>query len=77
MSAFVSAFGSPDVVNELKASKRPSNMTPEEQVVYDFVTELTTARAVSDETFKCRALGYGLKYATAFGDTHLSHSGRS
>ena len=42
---------SPDVVNELKANKRPSNMTPEESVVYDFVTELTTARAVSDETF--------------------------
>jgi hypothetical protein len=74
MSAFVSAFGS---LMSSTASKRPSNMTPEEQVVYDFVTELTTARAVSDETFKCRALGYGLKYATAFGDTHLSHSGRS
>ena len=43
---------SPDIVNELKANKRPSNMTPEESVVYDFVTELTTARAVSDETFK-------------------------
>jgi hypothetical protein len=24
-----------------------------------------------------RALGYGLKYATAFGDTHLGHSGRT
>lgn len=24
-----------------------------------------------------RALGYGLKYATGFGDTHLGHSGRS
>ena len=23
------------------------------------------------------ALGYGLKYATGFGDTHLGHSGRS
>jgi 4-carboxymuconolactone decarboxylase len=42
---------SPDIVNELKSNKRPSNMTPEESVVYDFVTELTTARAVSDETF--------------------------
>ena len=26
-------------------------MTPEESIVYDFVTELTTARVVSDETF--------------------------
>src|SRR5499427_9671663 len=42
---------SPDIVSELKANKRPSNMTPEESVVYDFVTELTTARVVSDETF--------------------------
>ena len=24
-----------------------------------------------------RALGYGLKYATAFGDTHLGHSART
>jgi 4-carboxymuconolactone decarboxylase len=42
---------SPDIVNELKANKRPSSMTPEESIVYDFVTELTTARVVSDETF--------------------------
>jgi 4-carboxymuconolactone decarboxylase len=47
----IKAGVSPDVVNELKANKRPSNMTPEEAVVYDFVTELTTARAISDETF--------------------------
>ena len=42
---------SPDIVAELKASKRPSNMAPQESVVYDFVTELTTQHAVSDETF--------------------------
>jgi 4-carboxymuconolactone decarboxylase len=42
---------SPDIVAELKSNKRPSNMAPEEAVVYDFVTELTTAHAVSDETF--------------------------
>ena len=43
---------SPDIVAELKANKRPSNMLPEESVVYDFVTELTTKHVVSDETFK-------------------------
>ncbi len=43
---------SPDIVAELKANKRPSNMPPQEAVVYDFVTELTTKHAVSDETFK-------------------------
>jgi len=41
----------PDIVAELKANKRPSNMPPEEAAVYDFVTELTTAHVVSDETF--------------------------
>ena len=42
---------SPDIIAELKANKRPSNMRPDESVVYDFVTELTTAHAVSDDTF--------------------------
>jgi 4-carboxymuconolactone decarboxylase len=42
---------SPDIVAELKTSKRPSNMPAEELAVYDFVTELTTRHEVSDETF--------------------------
>src|SRR4030081_3484752 len=42
---------SPEIVAELKTDKRPSRMPPEETVVYDFVTELTTKHAVSDETF--------------------------
>jgi 4-carboxymuconolactone decarboxylase len=43
---------SPEIVAELKTSKRPSNMKPDEAIVYDFVTELTTTHAVADETFK-------------------------
>jgi 4-carboxymuconolactone decarboxylase len=42
---------SPDILAELKAGKRPSNMAEDETVVYDFVTELTTTKKVSDETF--------------------------
>jgi len=42
---------SPDIVAELKANRRPSNMPAEEAIVYDFVTELTTKHKVSDETF--------------------------
>jgi 4-carboxymuconolactone decarboxylase len=42
---------SPDIVAELKANKRPANMPPEEAVVYDFITELTTKHTVTDETF--------------------------
>jgi len=41
----------PAIVAELKANKRPQNMPPEESVVFDFVTELTTTHAVSDATF--------------------------
>jgi 4-carboxymuconolactone decarboxylase len=48
----VKAGLSPDIVGELKTGKRPSNMPPEEAVVYDFVTELTTKHLVSDETFE-------------------------
>ncbi|MBP1296657.1 carboxymuconolactone decarboxylase family protein [Bradyrhizobium elkanii] len=41
----------PDVIAELKAGNRPSKMADDEAVVYDFVTELTTTKKVSDETF--------------------------
>jgi 4-carboxymuconolactone decarboxylase len=43
---------SPEIIAELKQGKRPSNMKPEEAIVYDFVTELTATHAVSDATFK-------------------------
>src|SRR5262245_48601743 len=42
---------SPAVIAELKANKRPSSMAEDEAVVYDFVTELTTNKKVSDETY--------------------------
>jgi 4-carboxymuconolactone decarboxylase len=42
---------SQEIIAELKANTRPSNMLPDEAVVYDFVTELTTTHAVSDDTF--------------------------
>ena len=42
---------SPDIIAELKENKRPSNMAEDEVLVYDFVTELTTTKKVSDETF--------------------------
>ena len=42
---------SPAIIAELKANRRPSNLPEQEAVVYDFVTELTTVRKVSDQTF--------------------------
>lgn len=41
----------PEIVAALKAQKRPDNMKPDEAVVYDFVTELTTTHQISDATF--------------------------
>ncbi|MDE2364170.1 MAG: carboxymuconolactone decarboxylase family protein [Hyphomicrobiales bacterium] len=42
---------SDSIIADLKANKRPSGMSPEEAVTYDFVTELSQKHAVSDETF--------------------------
>ena len=42
---------SPAVIAELKTNRRPSSMAEDEAVVYDFVTELTTTRKVSVETY--------------------------
>ena len=42
---------SPAIIAGLKRNQRPSGMPPEEAAVYDFVTELTTTKKVSDETF--------------------------
>jgi 4-carboxymuconolactone decarboxylase len=42
---------SPDIIAEVKTSKRPSKMAEDEAMVYDFVTELATTQKVSDETF--------------------------
>ena len=42
---------SPDIVAQLRKNERPSGMKPDEEIVYDFVTELTKTHQVSDATF--------------------------
>ena len=39
------------IIAELKANMRPSGMTGDEALVYDFVTELTATHKVSDQTY--------------------------
>jgi 4-carboxymuconolactone decarboxylase len=39
------------IIADLKANRRPAGISPEEEVVYDFVTDLTTKHAVADELF--------------------------
>jgi len=36
---------------DLKANTRPAGMSPKEEVVYDFVTDLTTKQATFDAAF--------------------------
>jgi hypothetical protein len=43
---------SPDIVATLKMQKRPEKMAEDEALVYDFVTELTQNKFVSDATFE-------------------------
>src|SRR5471032_2532129 len=42
---------SADIIADLKKGERPSKMAEDEALVYDFVTELTTTKKLSDETF--------------------------
>jgi 4-carboxymuconolactone decarboxylase len=42
---------SPQLIADLKANRRPAAMQADEALVYDFVMELSTTHAVSDETF--------------------------
>jgi len=41
----------PGILADIKAGKRPTGMAEDEAAVYDFVTELSTAKKVSDETY--------------------------
>jgi 4-carboxymuconolactone decarboxylase len=42
---------SPEIIAQLKRNERPAPMKPEEEVVYDFVNEITRDHVVSDATF--------------------------
>jgi 4-carboxymuconolactone decarboxylase len=42
---------SPKIVADLKANRRPQEMAPDEETVYDFCMELSTKHEVSDATF--------------------------
>jgi 4-carboxymuconolactone decarboxylase len=39
------------VINDLAEGRRPAAMQPDESIVYDFVTDLLTNKAVGDEVF--------------------------
>jgi len=49
----------PDVAADLAAGKRPANMKPDEEAVYNFCQEMHTNHAVSDATYKAVVDLYG------------------
>jgi 4-carboxymuconolactone decarboxylase len=50
---------SQSIIDAIAAGKRPASMAPEEEAVYDFVSELLTTKQVSDATFKAAKDKFG------------------
>lgn len=49
----------PEVVTALADGRRPPGMTEDEELVYDFSTELEATRSVSDETYRRAVARFG------------------
>jgi 4-carboxymuconolactone decarboxylase len=49
----------PALIDAVAAGKRPASMQPDEEVVYNFSTELLTTRQVSDATFAAAKAKFG------------------
>jgi 4-carboxymuconolactone decarboxylase len=47
------------IIDAIAAGTRPSSMAPEEEAVYNFVSELLTSKQVSDATFKAAKDRFG------------------
>jgi 4-carboxymuconolactone decarboxylase len=51
----------PDVIDAIADGRRPDAMSDDEQIVYDFLTELNRNRGVSDATFERADRRFGKK----------------
>jgi 4-carboxymuconolactone decarboxylase len=49
----------PAVIADIAAGKRPANMPPDEEIVYNFTRELNETKQVSDATFKAAVEKFG------------------
>ena len=49
----------PEVVEAIAEGRRPRGMGQDEEIVYDFVTELLATKGVSDETYERTTAKYG------------------
>ena len=58
-SAALQAGLNPAIVDAIGGGKKPASMTAEEEVVYNFCTELLTTKQVSDPTFQSAVKSFG------------------
>ena len=49
----------PAIIDAIAEGKRPASMQPDEEVVYNFCTELLNTRQVSDSTFQAATKAFG------------------
>jgi 4-carboxymuconolactone decarboxylase len=49
----------PEIVEAIAEGRRPQGMAQDEEIAYDFVTELLATRGVSDKTYERAAAKYG------------------
>jgi len=49
----------PEIIDAVAVGKRPANMQPDEEIVYNFCTELIQAKQVSDATFRAAVDRFG------------------
>jgi 4-carboxymuconolactone decarboxylase len=50
---------SPVIIDAVAAGKRPASMQPDEEIVYNFATELVITKQVSDPTFRAAVDKFG------------------
>jgi 4-carboxymuconolactone decarboxylase len=50
---------SPEVIDAVAVGKRPSSMQPDEEIVYNFASELVNGHQVSDSTFRAAVDKFG------------------
>jgi 4-carboxymuconolactone decarboxylase len=50
---------SPAIIADIAAGKRPANLQPDEEIVYNFTRELNETKEVSDTTFKAAVEKFG------------------
>lgn len=55
----IAAGTAPEAIAALREGRRPTGMSPEEELAYEFTTELQRSRGVSDATYRAAVEAFG------------------